>query len=340
MMRNGVEVRYVGVRDASLASRLRFLAHTTTSIRRHESSASVVHFHSEPEAGVLGPRRRCVQVLSYDFFRFRGISRPPLRSAYRPVFDAFDALCPCSQYCAEQSSAYWRLRAERVSVLYNGVNTAQFAPDAARRWDERRRLGIAGEMLLYVGRVTEQKGTDLLLQALPRIRAARHPVELVVAGPIEQFAPGNRDESRRRWAQRFNDAGVRYLGRVDEARLAGLYNAADVFIMPTRELEMYGMAAVEAQACGTPVVASDHGGLRETVPLRVGGRFPVGDAGALADAVLRLLGDEDERAARGENARRHAAQFSWDRIASDAVKIYDACVERRAGANAGRPGAG
>ena len=57
---------------------------------------------------------------------------------------------------------------------------------------------------------------------------------------------------------------------------------ADVFVMPTRALEMFGMAAVEAQACGIPVVASDLGGLRETVPAACGARFPVGNADALA----------------------------------------------------------
>jgi glycosyltransferase involved in cell wall biosynthesis len=337
-MRDGVDVRYLGVRDTSLTSRLSFLARATRSIRHDESSASVVHFHGEPEAGMLGPRRRSVQVLSYTFFRFRGISHPSLRSAYRRVFDAFDALCPCSRYCAEESSAWWSLPAERLSVLYAGVNTAQFAPEASRGLQERQRLEIDGEMLLYVGRVTEQKGTDVLLEALPRIRAERPSVELVVAGPIEQFAPGNREQSRRRWERRFADAGVRYLGPVEEERLVGLYNAADVFVMPTRELEMFGMAAVEAQACGTPVVASDHGGLRETVPAEAGGRFPVGDAGALAGTALRLLRDDGERAVCGENARRHAAQYSWDRIASDAAEIYDACLERRASDNGRRVG--
>jgi len=337
--RDGVEVHLLATRDVSLTSRIGFLRRATQAIRRDPSSARVVHFHGEPEAGYLGLRDRCAQVLTYDNFRFRGLRRPRLRSAYRRVFDAFDALCPCSRYCAEESAAYWGLRPERLTVLYNGVNTVQFAPDPARGAEERRHLGIDDEgddLLLYIGRVTEQKGSDLLLDALPRIRAARPSAKLVVAGPIEQFLPGVREESRRRWTRRFEGAGATYLGPVPEERLAGLYNAADVFVMPTRELEMFGMAAVEAQACGTPVVASDHGGLRETVPAEVGGRFPVDDADALAQTVLGVLEDEGGRAALGEHARRHAAQFSWERIASDALGIYDACLQRRASRNGGR----
>jgi glycosyltransferase involved in cell wall biosynthesis len=329
--RDGVGVHLFATRDTSLASRVAFLRRTALAIRREVSPSSVVHFHGEPEVAYLGLRHRGAQVLSYDNYRFRGLRRPRLRAAYRRVFDAFDALCPCSRYCAEESAAFWGLRLDCLTVLYNGVNTTQFAPDRERGAEERRRLGMGDEddLLLYVGRVTEQKGSDLLLDALPRMRTARPSVRLVVAGPIEQFVPGDREDARRRWTRRFEEVGATYLGPVPEERLAGLYNAADVFVMPTRELEMFGMAAVEAQACGTPVVASDHGGLRETVPLEVGGRFRVNDPNALAETVLRVLSMGEGRTALGERARQNASAYSWDRIASDSMEIYETCLERR-----------
>jgi D-inositol-3-phosphate glycosyltransferase len=145
---------------------------------------------------------------------------------------------------------------------------------------------------------------------------------LVVAGPIDQFGSDVHGAEETSWARRIGDVGGVYLGAVHEARLAGIYNMAEVFVMPTRELEMFGMAAVEAQACGIPVVASDHGGLRETVPTSCGSRFPLGDAAALADQIHRLLEDHDLRdrcsAAAVENARR----YSWDRIALELDAHY------------------
>ena len=109
---------------------------------------------------------------------------------------------------------------------------------------------------------------------------------------------------------------------VEDGRLPALYNAADVFVMPTTELEMFGMAVVEALACGTPVVASDHGGLKETAPERCGARFRPRDSGALATAILDLLADDARRAACAEAAREHALRFAWPRVAAELDPIY------------------
>jgi D-inositol-3-phosphate glycosyltransferase len=103
---------------------------------------------------------------------------------------------------------------------------------------------------------------------------------------------------------------------------------ADVVVMPTRELEMQGMAALEAQACGTPVVASDQGGLPETVPDGCGVRFAPGDADALAQAVRGLLADEGARAAYSAAALEHARWLSWERIADRLMVLYERLLER------------
>jgi D-inositol-3-phosphate glycosyltransferase len=104
---------------------------------------------------------------------------------------------------------------------------------------------------------------------------------------------------------------------------------AEVFVMPTRELEMQGMAALEAQACGTPVVASDHGGLPETVPDGCGALFPPGDAPALADALASLLVDEVKRSACSAGALEHARSLSWRRIVDRLLPIYECVRDER-----------
>src|SRR5207244_1408501 len=102
-----------------------------------------------------------------------------------------------------------------------------------------------------------------------------------------------------------------YLGAVEESRLRAVYNLADVFVMPTRKSEMFGMAAVEAQACGKPVIASDHGGLQEVVPEDCGARFPVGNAEKLADEIEKLIDDPSLYASCSANALRNAAKYAW-----------------------------
>jgi len=166
-----------------------------------------------------------------------------------------------------------------------------------------------------VGRLCEQKGTDLLIAAY---RALRQPAALVVAGPCERF--GRTQLSA--LATQIQEAGGVYVPPLDDADMPGIYNACDIFVMPTRELEMFGMAAVEAQACGKPVVASDHGGLRETVPDSAGVRFRVGDAADLAAKIDALLGHPTRLTSLSAGALVNSAIYDWPRIAQRCEEVY------------------
>jgi glycosyltransferase involved in cell wall biosynthesis len=196
------------------------------------------------------------------------------------------------------------------------VDCARFHPAAALRAKWRARLGVDGRpVILYVGRLCEQKGTDLLIAAY---RALKRPAALVVAGPCERFGKTQLSAL----VAQVREAGGMYLPPLDDADMPGIYNACDIFAMPTRELEMFGMAAVEAQACGKPVVASDHGGLRETVPETAGVRFRTGDAADLALHLEALLDKPDLLDVRGAGARENAARYDWPRIAQRCQEVY------------------
>lgn len=309
--RDGVAVRYLRSRVRAPADHLEFQARALAHARRLRPD--VLHVHNEPETGMLAGPLGLRAVLSYDNYLFRGGRERPLGGLYRRALLGYDALLPVSDYCRAASAAHWDLPPDRVHVVPNGVDVAHFAPDPAGAAGE----DLGGPVVLYLGRVCRQKGTDTLLAA------ARHlDAQVVVAGPIGQFGGAVAEETD--WPREMDAAGVRYLGRVDDARLPGLLTRADVFVMPTRELEMQGMAALEALACGTPVVASDHGGLPETVPPDCGLRFAPGDADGLAAAVRALLGDHARRAAMGAAGRRHAAGLSWGRIVDRLLPLYAA----------------
>jgi glycosyltransferase involved in cell wall biosynthesis len=282
----------------------------------------VVHVHNEPEAALMGRRLNLPMLLHYDNYFFRGHGR--LFSLYRRALLSYELLMPVSEYCRDESTKHWDLVPERCVVVPNGVNLGQFAPRAPEGAGERRRLTLkAGPVLLYVGRVCEQKGSDTLLEAFARLRAHGSDVQLLIAGPIGSFGTDPQAASGARWRDAMTRAGANYLGLVPEHRLAPLMCLADIFVMPTAELEMQGMAALEAQACGTPVIASDHGGLPETVPDSCGVRFPPGDCVALADAIASLLGDPDRRRILSDNARRHALSLSWPRICDRLEDAYE-----------------
>jgi len=235
----------------------------------------------------------------------------------------FDRLLPVSHYCATASTAYWQLPAERVTIIYNGVNLEQFAPDVQSGCNFREREGLRPPVALYVGRLTRQKGTDVLVEAARLLRERQSHVTVVAAGPLGQFHGGQSEE---RWDQLLVEAGGVYLGSVHDSSLPSVYNAARVFVMPTKHLEMFGMAVVEAQASGLPVIATAHGGLPETVGLENGGvLIPVDSATALAGAIEHACAiDATEQ--QGVSNRMFASRFDWERICTDLDTLYEALL--------------
>lgn len=324
----GVQTRFLPCRADGPSMHWEFLLRARRALGA-APAPDIVHVHNEPEgAAILAGVGRGI-VLSFDNFYFRQRLGARLRHTYRSLLLRFDILMPVSRYCAEAASAHWDLPASRVQLLPNGVNTSQFLPQPHASAAERRRLALSGDVLVYLGRICRQKGIHVLLDGFVQLRRrARRPVHLVLAGPIGQFDERERPDEAAAWQQAIDRAGAIYIGQVPEKRLAALLGMADVFVMPTVELEMQGMAALEALACGVPVVASDHGGLRETVPDACGVRFATGSSAGLADAVLELLDDPRRREALGAGAMAHASRYAWPRIAGRATDAYGAILSR------------
>ncbi len=309
----GVSIRYLSGSRAEFA--LRFVQDV---VRR---SPRVIHVHNRAEiawlangAG-LGPT-----VLSCDYpfepwRRFAHLRRTS-KAVWRQCLLSCDRIAPVSGYCLDIYRDYWDLPGSKWALIPNGVDCGRFRPDATLRAQWRARLGIDGRpMVLYVGRLCEQKGTDLLIAAYCMLR---RPAALVVAGPCEQFG----ETQLSPLAAQVHEAGGVHVPPLDDADMPAIYNACDIFVMPTRELEMFGMAAVEAQACGKPVVASDHGGLRETVPESAGMRFRTGDAADLATHLETLLEDPERLCTLAAGARQNAAQYDWPCIAARCREVY------------------
>jgi glycosyltransferase involved in cell wall biosynthesis len=211
----------------------------------------------------------------------------------------------------------------RVFAIPEAAGPAFRPQDAAAVEAVRRRYGLEGPFILSVGSLEPGKNRERLLQAFARLRARGLEHMLVVAGQRAW-----RYESEEPLAQRLGLAdSVRVLGHVPQADLPALYSAADLFAFPSL-YEGFGLPALEAMACGAPVVASNVSAVPEVVgdaALQV----PPLDVEALADAMERLLRDEPLRANLRERGLKRAAGFSWEETARRTAEVYKWAAEAK-----------
>jgi glycogen(starch) synthase len=205
-----------------------------------------------------------------------------------------------------------------VDTIPNQIDTSLFRP--ARTSSPARR-----PTLLFAGRLEYEKGVQTLLHALPVVARRLPEIRLRIVGR-GTYA----DHLHRQARQLGLDGRVRFDGFVDPDRLRDLYVSSHAVVVPSL-YEPFGLVALEAMACGVPVVVSDAGGLRELVDHGATGlRFPAGDHGALARALVRLLCDQDlarrvGRAGRGAVAGRD----TWAEAAARTAEVYRLAIGPR-----------
>jgi D-inositol-3-phosphate glycosyltransferase len=220
--------------------------------------------------------------------------------------------------------------AAHAAVIPCGVDTDLFRP--ASRDQARARVGAGDEpLLLYVGRIAPIKGLETLLDSLVRLRRGTLATArlLIVGGEADEPVDGHEADIRRR----VDDLGlrdvVRFVGAQPQQVLRDYYVAADVAVLPSY-YESFGMVALEAMACGTPVIASRVGGLATTVRDGVTGFLvPDGDAAALAERIESVAGDVDLRYRLGREGVQWAARHRWPCVAEAICREY-ARLESRA----------
>lgn len=220
-----------------------------------------------------------------------------------------------SRYLAE-IVAGWGVPAEKLRVIYNAVDVAAYdrLPD---REVDRRELGLEGNVILTVARLTPWKGVDKLIASLPHLRERFPDVGLVVVGD------GPERENLERLAEEVgvSDA-VHFTGRVPHDRVSLYLRAADLFVLYSG-YEGLPHVVLEAMLAGAPVVASSKGGLPEVVEDGVTGRLvPWGDEAQLREALLNALSSPSEAAAWAEQARVQVArEFGWARLVEETASL-------------------
>jgi D-inositol-3-phosphate glycosyltransferase len=224
----------------------------------------------------------------------------------------------------------------RIRIVSPGVDASVFAPRP--RAEARARLHLSNDrLLLFVGRLQPFKGPDVAIRALARA-VARAPeltrdVVLGVVGGPTGYAQSKDEVARLMALAARSGVGDRvvFFPPQPHQRLADFYSAAEALLVPSRS-ESFGLVALEAQACGTPVIAASAGGLRYVVRDGETGFLVLGhDPDRYADRILQLLADPVLAARLSRGAVVHAGRFSWDTTAREIKEVYRELLRRKAG---------
>ena len=257
-----------------------------------------------------------------------------------------DAIIAATPLDRAQMQFHYGVESDRVVVIPCGVDTTMFRPHD--QTDARFRLGLPPQptsIVLFVGRIEPLKGLDTLLHALALLVEADQPVrpdiQLVVVGGDAHARADQWGGEERRLRALVQELGitdlVRFVGSRPQAQLPLLYSAADIVAVPSH-YESFGLVALEAQACGTPVVASRTGGLTFTVQDGGSGFLePWDQPAAFARRIQQLVAHEGLRQEMGAQAIVNAQSYAWPRIADQVLDLYEAVQDSRRPAHAIAP---
>ncbi|HMU92340.1 MAG TPA: glycosyltransferase [Anaerolineales bacterium] len=229
----------------------------------------------------------------------------------------------------------YRANARKLVVIPPGVDTSHFYPIPADEAKQYIGLTPDSRMVLFVGRIEPLKGVDTLIQAMSclGVNEIHKPVHLAIIGGEPDVIPEKMSAEMARLQKLCDDlcmgGMVVFLGKRGQDTLPYYYSAAEVLVMPSL-YESFGMVALEAMACGTPVIASEVGGLGYLVQDgETGYTIPDSDPEALCNKLSGLLGDAHLRETMGLRAAEYALDYAWSNIAAQIVDVYKGLVEKR-----------
>ncbi len=233
----------------------------------------------------------------------------------------------CRVIANSRSTAAQLPCSRKVAIVYNGIDTARYTPHMdGQPFRQQYAIPSGAPLIGVVGRLRPWKGQARFLRAAARIARARPDAWFAIVGGTILDADHRYTQELQRMAMELGMAErVIFTGQLDDVRPA--LAAMDIFVHPG-DPEPFGLATVEAMAMGKPVVAFSHGALPEIVEGGVSGLLaPPGDEEALAQVILALLSDEEQRVAMGQAGRKRVERaFTAERMAAEVATILAACL--------------
>jgi D-inositol-3-phosphate glycosyltransferase len=236
----------------------------------------------------------------------------------------------------ERAQMVWLYGADasKIAVVPCGVDLDRFGPIPSQEAKARLGQPESRRIILFVGRIEPLKGIDTLLRAIalvaPEMPHWQDELSVIIIGGAPgagaDQAEAELDRLQRLRVELGIEELVTFQGAEDQDSLVYYYSAAEMVVVPSH-YESFGMVALEAMACGTPVVASKVGGLAFNVQdARTGFLVPERDPAALADRIRLLLNEPDLRQKLGAEAIRWVSQYSWPSVTDRILKIYEVAL--------------
>jgi len=254
--------------------------------------------------------------------------------------NAADLVIGCSEYITEKIRRAFPRFASRCQTVHNGADVAYFLPENGHRVKKENSV----TRLLFVGRVSPEKGIHVLLEAFKKVIERFPQTQLEIVGPIGaapfEFIVALSDNSKVTDLAAFYSGSyfshlqdrlsngmtqqVAFRNSVAHHELLNYYRQADIFVFPSVWDEPFGIPPIEAMAAGVPVIATRTGGIVETVEDgQTGVLVEPDNPTALADAIQYLLESEETRKAMGKAGRERAMQlFSYERVVENLWRQY------------------
>lgn len=251
----------------------------------------------------------------------------------------------CSEFISEGIRHHFPKYSERCRTLYNGVDVDYFVS----KNDREKSYEDGTKNLLFLGRVTPEKGLHVLLNSFKIVLKHYPQAQLKIVGKqislskqfflalsddpkvssLESFYEGNYVSHLKNMLPSDVSSHVVFTGSVPREQLINFYRNADIFVFPPVWNEPFGIPVIDANAVGVPVVSTLSGGIIETVKNgETGLLVERGNASALAEAILRILSDEDLRKSMVTAARKRVVElFSWEKIVEDLLNYYKKLYE-------------
>ena len=254
-----------------------------------------------------------------------------------------DLIIGCSEYITQRIRDRFPEFTTSYDTVYNGVN-----PNQSSINNQKADNADSPKRLLFVGRLSPEKGVHVLLNAYKKVVRHNKNVKLTLIGPQSAapaeyivnisddpkvrkltpfYGPGYQDKLKSEISG-YVDKNIFFIDSVPYKELVRYYCDSDVFVFPSVWHEPFGMPIVEAMACGKAVVSTRSGGIPELVDDgQTGLLVDRDDSDALAGAILRLLDDKNLRESMGKAGRERVLEkFTWDKVANDLMKLYQSIL--------------
>ena len=238
-----------------------------------------------------------------------------------------NAIIAISKQVQSDAVQTYQIPPERVPLIGNGFGTDHFKllPNLSRA-EALEEFGLAGDnypLVSFVGKFTDFKGIDVLLKAAAIYEEHLEEVQTLLLGD------GVLWDDMHALKEQLGLRGVHFLGHQSQDVLARIYNVADVSVVPSR-VEPFGLVAVEALACGTPVVATDAGGLPDFINEKVGALVPVDDPESLARAIINEI-EGGAKQSKGIYANKYAYEsYTWEKQVAKMIALYQQAMDKPA----------